>query len=59
MHDFQVKALQKLKCFQIVLTFKRVSENIIEFEINIYVNMFNLSMYFFLKQDDFAILAIF
>ncbi|UZO11878.1 uncharacterized protein OCT59_003431 [Rhizophagus irregularis] len=36
MLDFQAKALQNLKCFQIDLTFKRVHGDINEFEINSY-----------------------
>ena len=37
------KELQKLKSFQIDLTFKRVHENTNEFEINTYDNIHKLS----------------
>ncbi len=46
MLDFQAKALQKLKCFQIDLTFKRVHGDINEFEVNAYDNVHKLSNYF-------------
>ncbi|PKK73537.1 hypothetical protein RhiirC2_775900 [Rhizophagus irregularis] len=39
MLDFQAKALQNLKCFQIDLTFKRVQGDINEFEVNSYDEM--------------------
>ncbi|EXX65513.1 hypothetical protein RirG_132530 [Rhizophagus irregularis DAOM 197198w] len=46
MLDFQAKALQNLKCFQIDLTFKRVHGDINEFEINSYDETHKLSKYF-------------
>jgi hypothetical protein len=46
MLDFQAKELQKLKCFQIDLTFKRVYGDINEFEVNAYDDTHNLSKYF-------------
>lgn len=45
MLDFQAKELQKLKCFQIDLTFKRVYGDINEFEVNAYNDTHNLSKY--------------
>ncbi|CAB5186067.1 unnamed protein product [Rhizophagus irregularis] len=42
MLDFQAKALQNLKCFQIDLTFKRVQGDINEFEVNSYDEMHKL-----------------
>ena len=41
--DVQAKELQKLKCFQIDLTFKRVYGDINEFEINTYDNTHKIS----------------
>jgi hypothetical protein len=46
MLDFQAKALQNLKCFQIDLTFKRVLGDINEFEVNSYDETHKLSKYF-------------
>ena len=46
MLDFQAKALQNLKCFQIDLTFKRVHGDINEFEVNSYDETHKLSKYF-------------
>jgi hypothetical protein len=43
MLDLQAKELQKLKSFQIDLTFKRVHGDINEFEINSYDNTHKLS----------------
>jgi hypothetical protein len=43
MLDIQAKELQKLKSFQIDLTFKRVCGDINEFEINTYDNTHKLS----------------
>ncbi|CAB4426177.1 unnamed protein product [Rhizophagus irregularis] len=42
MLDFQAKALQNLKCFQIDLTFKRVQGDINEFKVNSYDEMHKL-----------------
>ncbi len=46
MLDFQAKELQKLKCLQIDLTFKRVYGDINEFDMNAYDDTHNLSKYF-------------
>ena len=49
MHDFQAKEIQKLKCFQIDLTFKRVFGDINEFEANTYDNTHKLSKYILIQ----------
>ena len=47
MLENQAKLLQKLECFQIDLSFKRVKGDINEFEVNSYDSYHKLSKYFF------------